>query len=418
MYASTRPLPTKLAAALLAAGLAATGTAVDVPEDRRPTAVTAEVANVSVVTEILYDAGVIAGGAAQGLYIPVLATLSLPFELAATAVVAARSPAVAPSVFSLLVQRYVNPSDGVPAASYPGAIREVLLIFAGVLPPPLATGVGNAINELADAFGEFIAAGLPDPDPGADAYIDFRLTDLGKTMFALNQGLLLPARLALTATLYAVSLPAYLEAAVEVALANPGTVPGLLSGLAHVLLSSNGLLGELIGDLVSPVSSLPGPIGDLASDITSAVFDAINETLSVLPTPINPLSELNAPAAVEVAAAEQVSTSGDVSDEQPAAPMPVSAEVEQGEVEQGEVEEAAEPLAEDELNSPPASTLGLDITPGNKFVPGETADELETVVVTDAAEEPDETVTPDPEPTDDDTAETDSGADEPAGEAA
>src|SRR5690242_6792060 len=118
MDATIRPLPSKLAAAFLAAGVISTGALV-APDKAALPAISADVANASVITDALYRLGDVVVGGAYGYAITQDAGSSLPFDVATAFAIAAQNPSLAPSLLSWLVNRYVNPSDDYGFFTYP-----------------------------------------------------------------------------------------------------------------------------------------------------------------------------------------------------------------------------------------------------------------------------------------------------------
>ena len=301
MNAITRPLPTKLAAAFLAAGVISTGALV--APDRAPLpVVSVDVANASVITDALYRLGDVVNGAAYGYAITQDAGSSLPFDVATAFAIAAQNPTLAPSLLSWLVNRYANPSYdyGYPSAetgyfTYPTYFREYSLeLIAGALPFPLGPAgadpglINGAANAIGQAVGGFLGGVLPNPAGGIAATDAFWETDIGKTVVAANLALTAPVWAFYSTAFYLGYLPADLEATFESAIQNPTEIPGLLSNLVYDLVASDGLVGFLIEDLSAPLRALPGPIGVLAQNVVASLKAGIDNLLSVLPAPIEP----------------------------------------------------------------------------------------------------------------------------------
>jgi len=297
---SARP-HTRFVAALVAAGVVSAATVVRMPE---PPAISADVANASVITDALYGLGLGVGVLSSTVGIHVDATISLPFEATLAVLAAAEHPELGPNVLSYLVQRFVNPAVGGPIDAYPWEFRQTIAVLAGLLPYPLGPSASEqgfilaASQAVADAFNGVLGQ-LPDPLPGLAAVNDVRHdTVLGRTVFA--------GQLAARAPLYAVwntvnylgMLPANLVAAFESALQSPNQIPGLISYLVHGLLSPDpevGLLGKLLDNVVDPFTWLPGPIGHasgtavgLANQIRNVIAGVLNGLLSFLPPPVRP----------------------------------------------------------------------------------------------------------------------------------
>lgn len=320
MSASARP-HTRFAAALVAAGVVSAATVVHMPE---PPAISADVANASVITDALYGLGLGVGVLSSTVGIHVDATISLPFEATLAVLAAAEHPELGPNVLSYLVQRFVNPAVGGPIDAYPWEFRQTVAVLAGLLPYPLGPSASEqgfilaASQAVADAFNGVLGQ-LPDPLPGLAAVNDVKHnTVLGRTVVA--------GQLAARAPLYAVwntvnylgMLPANLVAAFESALQTPNQIPGLISYLVHGLLSPDpevGLLGKLLNNVVDPFTWLPGPIGQtsdaavgLANQIRNVIAGVVNGLLSFLPPPVRPsalppsddaLTVLNGPPAAQ-----------------------------------------------------------------------------------------------------------------------
>src|SRR4051812_19373450 len=138
---SLRISPTKLAAAVLAAGVAAPHAAANLPGSQRFPAVSIAVANASAVTDALYGLGDGVGFLTSMVGIHVDATVSLPFEATLVALAAAQDPTVAPNVLSYLVQRFVNPAVGDPIHAYPYDTEQAFAVLATLFPYPLGPSV-------------------------------------------------------------------------------------------------------------------------------------------------------------------------------------------------------------------------------------------------------------------------------------
>ena len=294
MNATIRPLPTKLAAAFLAAGVISTG-ALIAPDKAPLPVVSADVANASVITDALYRLGDAVAGGAWGYAITSEAGSSLPFDVATAFAIAAQNPTLSPSLLSWLVNRYVNPADDYPYWTYPWSLKvDSIEVIAGALPFPLGPddlsqgAIIDAANAIANAINGFLGGVLPDPTGGADATDAFWATDIGKTVVAANLAVTAPVWALYNTAYYLGYLPADLEATFESAIQNPAEIPGLLSNLVYGLVSSTGLVGDLINTFASPLIALPGPIGVLADNVAESLKAGIDNLLSVLPTPITP----------------------------------------------------------------------------------------------------------------------------------
>lgn len=294
MNANVLPLPTKLAAAFLAAGVVSTG-ALIAPAATPLPAISADVANASVVTDALYRFGDVVAGGAWGYAITQDAASSLPFDAATAIALAVQNPSLGPSLLSWLVNRYANPADDYPYWTYPWSLKvDSIEVIAGALPFPLGpggTGAGviiDAANAIANAINGFLGGVLPDPTAGVDATDAFWASDLGRTVVAANLAVTAPVWALYDTAYYLGYLPADLEATFESAIRNPAEIPGLLSNLVYGLVSSDGLVGQLIDTFAGPLVTLPGPIGVLADNLAESLKAGIDNVLSVLPPPILP----------------------------------------------------------------------------------------------------------------------------------
>ncbi|MFC7673536.1 hypothetical protein ACFQWH_10675 [Mycolicibacterium sp. GCM10028919] len=414
MNVAIRPLPTKLAAAVLTAGVVSVGSIAALPPDRALSAETADVANASVITDALYRFGDVVSGIASGVTIPAQAASSLPFEVASVIAIASQNPSLGPSLLSWLVQDYLNPSDAYPLITWPylfkvDAIEEV----AGVL--PFGDLIVNATNQLADAINDALS-GLPN-SAGGDAAVSYfwNETDIGRTVLAANLLVLAPTWALFDTVSYLGYLPGDLEATFESAIQQPGDIPGLISNLVYGLLSSGGLLGNVITDFTAPFTVLPGPIGELASNLQNAIYDGLDNVLSLLPPPISPTpfpSGVPAePEAVDdgsVNTLRQVSVDEDVNadslegDAQTTEPAPQDS---------GPISDELEPVVD--ADEPVTNELrsGNKVEPGDKF-----SDQVQGGSV--AADDVEESVTPDTETPEADATTPDVQGDGPADEGA
>ena len=284
---SVRP-QTKFAAALVAAGVVSAATIVGVPENRGIAAIDADVANASVITDLLYGLGDAVNAAASGVAYAFDGVFSLPFDAVSAIAIAAQNPSLSPNLLSWLVNRYVNPADSYLYWSYPWAIKDASLEpLAGLLPG--GQFIINGLNQFADAINNTLAGLLPDPGSGADATDAFWGSDVGRIVVAANQAVTAPVWMLYNTAYYLGYLPADLEATFESAIRNPSQIPGLVSNLVYDLLSPTyGLLGDLLNNITAPLRTLPGPIGDLSTALVQGIGAGINDLLSLLPTPISP----------------------------------------------------------------------------------------------------------------------------------
>ncbi|CAN5568301.1 hypothetical protein BH09ACT8_BH09ACT8_43070 [soil metagenome] len=311
MRISVRP-STRIAAALLAAGVVTAASVATLPEPGRVPAISIDVANASAVTDALYGLGDGIGFLTSMVGIHVDATISLPFEATLVALAAAQDPAVTPDVLSYLVQRFINPAVGPPIAAYPWETEQAFAVLATLFPYPLGPSatepglVNEARLAFADVFNSVLGQ-LPDPLPGYQAVTGVMNDSvLGGTVVALQLAARAPLNMVWNIANYLGYLPANVEATLESAIANPGQIPGLTSSLVYGLLSPDpgvGLFGQLLDDAVNPATWLPAPIGhstnpnvSLANEIRTAIDDATNGLLSVLPPPVKPSAAQDPPA--------------------------------------------------------------------------------------------------------------------------
>jgi hypothetical protein len=303
---------TKLAAAMLAAGIVSGATVVAMPEQHLPT-VTADVANASFVTDALRNFGLFVNYGAGGAAVATEGALALPFDAALGLVAAQNNPSASTGIVSDLINRYVNPS---PKFTTDFTYPELLLHYylpqiASMLPFPLgpnATDAGvimNIANAYSDAVNDALK-NLPDAAAGRDALLAASSTDIGQVIGAAKTAAWAPVTIALSTVAYLGNLPATLEASVENAIRQPDQLPGLMSNLVYGLLNtstpgmSKGFLVQLFDQIIAPIQAMPAPIGGLNSfveQIHDSVYGAINNFLAGLPAPVTPVAFGDEPAA-------------------------------------------------------------------------------------------------------------------------
>lgn len=296
MNASVRLMPTKLAAAALAAGVVAAGTSLGAADRALPT-IEAQVTNTSLVTDVLESVGWFTWGVSAGVGIPLEAVVSLPFDALTAIAISAQHPDYAPTMLSWLVNRYVNPSDAYLEPTYPWDFKTYAIgNIASALPYPLgpsATQLGliNSIAEgIADAIGSALS-GLPDATIGEMAANAFWVTDAGRVLSALNYVPLAPIWAVWDVVDYVGFLPHDVEATIESAIRSPQDIPGLVSNLIYGLLDPDpqlGLAGRLITDLTNPLTVLPGPVGQFATNVVTNLQQGLTNLLANLPAPVTP----------------------------------------------------------------------------------------------------------------------------------
>jgi hypothetical protein len=303
MSAFVRP-HTRLAAALVAAGVASAASVVSIPADRELPTISADVAYTSAVTDVLVGIGqgVEVLTALVGIHVD--AVISLPFEATLAIMAAAQHPELSGNVLSFLVQRFVNPAVGDPVHAYPWDTRLAVARLADLLPYPLgpsASGGGLLLlgsQAFADVFNSVLGR-LADPIPGFNAVQDVMNNSvLGGAVVAGHLLARAPMNMAWNSVNYLGYLPANLEATLESAIQRPDQIPGLVSNLVYGLLSPDaeiGLFGKLLNNAVDPFTWLPAPIGyssaamaGLAYQIRDIVAGVVNGILSLLPAPVAP----------------------------------------------------------------------------------------------------------------------------------
>ncbi|MCV7420575.1 hypothetical protein H7K45_08485 [Mycobacterium yunnanensis] len=299
--------PTRLAAALLAAGVMSAAATVAFPEPQRLPAVTVDVADAAAITDAFVSLGKSVQVLTSLVGIHVDATISVPFEATLAVMAAQQHPELTPNVLSYLVQRFVNPSVGPPVTSYPWETEQTAALVASLLPYPLGPSSTDPglVNEARLAFAaafDSVLGRLPDLMPGYDA-VRSAMNDsgLGGTVVAGQLAARAPLYMAWSAVNYVGNLPANVAASVESAIVAPQQIPGLMSNLVYGLLSPDanvGLIGQLLDDAVDPFTWLPAPIGSspaaptgLANQVRVAIVGMLNAVLSLLPAPVTP-SEL------------------------------------------------------------------------------------------------------------------------------
>ncbi len=311
MNASIRLMPTKLAAATLAAGVVAAGASLGAAERALP-AIEANVVNTSLITDALGSVGWFVDGVAASVVIPIETVVSLPFDALTAIAVAVQQPNYAASVLSWLVNRYVNPAESYPYYTFPADFRaNAIGGIAYALPYPLgpSTTAPGVINGIADGIANLIGSalgGLPDPFAGVAATDAFWATIPGRLISSVNYAPLAPVWALWDVADYVGFLPYNVAATIESAIKSPQDIPGLVSNLVYGLLGSDaqgGLAGYLIHDLGYPLTTLPGPVGQFASNLEANIQQGLENLLSNLPTPTPPTL-----AATTAAGAGPVST--------------------------------------------------------------------------------------------------------------
>jgi len=290
MSAFARPLPTKLAAAVVAAGVASAGAVVELPDLReRAATVTAEVANASVVTDVLASLAEIGQGLSYGTATLIDAIATLPFDVAQVGLVALQDTALVPNLVSWLAQYYLNPDPSLPNWwTYAAGLTDNALLVTDNL-PFVGASLSQLISQIAAVTAETLESALPDLLPGLAALEGFWASPLGRLINSANFLITGPVWAAATAVTYLGYLPADLEATLEATLTNPADFLGYVSWLADTYLSSLGMLGDVTYWLTLPVTNLP-IVGDIAVGILDAVFDVVDGVLGLLPAPVNPYS--------------------------------------------------------------------------------------------------------------------------------
>ncbi|MGV0850573.1 hypothetical protein [Mycolicibacterium phlei] len=420
MKAFARPLPTKLAAAIVAAGVASTGAVVALPDDRVTTPViSAEVEPASFITDALYTFGNVVSGTVGMISTLADVQTSLPFELSTVGLIAVNleDPMLRDSLFSWAIQRYLNPSDNYPYGSFAWDFKSELEFALDFLPPSLYTAAYNAINEIADAIGETFATALTNPVFGEMATSAFWFDDpLGQTIYAARLAAIAPIYLNYNVVDYFAYLPALLEATFESALRDPSEIPGLISNLIYSAVAPYSLTGYwslldgVVYPLVAPIIALPGPFGDITEGILQGVQNVIADVLDLLPTPVEPtplafssLLEIDSasvpeeePENTEISALQAPADEGEAEESADA----VEDNAEDAEGAEG-VEDAAALDDEVETDAAVKTTGGFKVKSGNKFAPGATTPADGDTTGGDAQVEAEAPAATDPESSDD-----------------
>ncbi|BBY80519.1 hypothetical protein H7I53_11765 [Mycolicibacterium pulveris] len=425
-----RPLPTKLAAAIVAAGVVSTGAAVvEVPDDRVTPTITAEVAPASIVTDLLLDFGNLVAGSSYTLQILAEAQAALPYDLWTVLLLGQQDPALESSLISWLIQHYANPSFDYPWETYAQELVVSLAVLASALPPSISGPMISRLLDLSAAINTAFSVYLPDSTPGALATQFFwNDTFVGGLIFAAKLAAVSQIDAAGNVVRYLGYLPVNLEATFEAALRNPLQIPGLLSNLVNQVANPEyGLLGGVVGPLTEPFVALPG-IGAVALQFRDGFYQVVDNLLKLLPPPVSPIvDEATASAAGDESAGEASATS-DETDE---------ADEPQGEGDTGiqalgstsgedtdggadDAEDGTDEVTDDsESTDDDAETLSVsgseNVKQGNKFVPGGGTEPADEGTGGDPTEEPESPAPADPESSDDDADDadgSDSGANE------
>lgn len=331
MSIAARP-HTKLAAALLAAGVvAAAPAAIGGAPESLPVLSGVGVRPASLITDALYSAGDAVTAVTNALEIGVDFVVGLnyywddsdygfgvPVNPVSLAMAALQNPG---SAASYLAQLLLNPSNSYANYTYPWYFKvAVVEQLVNVLPAALSAQIIGAINNVADGINTFFAANLPDPTPTADYLADVYSGQPGWSVYAVQNALAVPTQILSALTSYVAYLPASLEATVESAIQKPADIPGLLSNLVYNALDPDlydGLLGNLTWIVTKPFFSLPSPIGGLAHNLYDGFVSAVNGLLHNLPAPITPTPF--AAAAVSAAATPTAAASAKPKDTAPTA---------------------------------------------------------------------------------------------------
>jgi hypothetical protein len=336
MVLTARP-QTKLAAALLTAGLVATAPVmVGTWAESLPIVSNVAVQPASVITDTLLSLAEVVDAVANTVMIGTDLALGLnfswddadfgigvPINPVFLAVAAAQNPG---SALSYVVQLYLNPSDNYLAVAhytYPWFMKEVVVeSVIRRLPSPLRSALLDAVNGAADSINEALS-GLPDATAAWLSVSQQYNTPAGRLIYAVQNAIALPVTLTTALVYYVGRLPASLEATVESALQDPAEIPGLLSNLVHRALDPDlfeGLLGNLSYNLLKPLMFLPAPIGEtsygahdgFAYSVYQGLSNAANGFLSMLPAPIEPTPWVPfAAAAASAAAGTSANSSAD-----------------------------------------------------------------------------------------------------------
>lgn len=263
----------------------------------------------SVITDLLYNLGDVGNATTNAALIAVDAAVGLnfymdnsdygagvPFNAAFAALTALTRPDEIGSLVSYVAQLYGNPAESFTTFyTYPWYFKDyVLEQYANVLPAPLGQAVNDAVNDFAERLNGVLSA-LPDPSAAAGEMANLYNTDLGRAVYAVQAGIVLPVNVVADLAYWASYVPADVEASFESAIQNPSEIPGLISYLAYTVVDPDlgeGLLGNIAYALHRPLVYLPGPIGGstgLAENAYQGFVDGVNNLLTtLLPPPVVP----------------------------------------------------------------------------------------------------------------------------------
>jgi len=373
MSAIARPLPTKLAAAIVAAGVTTAGVAVEMPEIRhQATTVAAEVTNASFITDLLWRYGDLVASGAAGLGVTSHLLTTLPLDLARTGLAAFVDPLLTPSLISWLVQQYANPSDNFPFDSYARQFKAEFLESLVDVVPLLGPVLAGAINAAGNAFGDVMAFLLPDVNAGYQAILNLANDGgIGQLLYTAEVAAILTSVVAKDVLVYLAYLPAKLEATFEAVLFDFGNLPGFVSNLAYDLLGTEGLVGTVVEHVIAALGPIPAPFDEIVEQVKQTIFEGIDAVLSPLPAPISPWgvpdeSEEQDPPQDDNEAQQAGRSAGDATADDAAGSGTGAGDT----AEDGT--EDITPPAEDVAAARSARASALKVKSGNKFTPGQT----------------------------------------------
>ena len=360
--------PNKLMAAMLAAGVVAASPALILPETEvAPALRTYDVQSASVVTDLLYDFGIVVSYGTSTITTTANLLASLPINALALVAAAAQDPAEIGSLLSFVVQWYLNPDYEPFYSSYAGQYASDLLSLASVLPGPLGSLASDLIVQLVDAVGNVFEL-LPDPTAGDDLMFDVVFNTVpGRVLLTLTALITGPIEALASVVDDVAFLPYDLEATLESAIRDPSEIPGLLSYLAaQVVADSIGLVNDLV---LYPALLLPEPLGidfvdrmnsnfsGLVADVVVAFYESVSAVFEFLPPPVVPTpfpSALPADENVEMYTLDVPAPDNDPASSELAMPTEDTSEEsvdeslsEESDVEAEEIDEDVEHLADD-----------------------------------------------------------------------
>ncbi|HEX5142271.1 MAG TPA: hypothetical protein VFW21_00230 [Mycobacterium sp.] len=167
MEIAARP-QTRLAAAVLAAGVVAAVSAVHTPgHELSPAPRNVAVQSSSLITDALYGVGAVVGSATEAVELSVDMVTSLPFNALYAIAAAGQDPAAIPSLLSYVAQLYLNPGSVYPYVTYPWLFTwGVIQPLTDLLPSPMGSSISSLVSFFGDVVGMVFSI-FPNPANGA-----------------------------------------------------------------------------------------------------------------------------------------------------------------------------------------------------------------------------------------------------------